>query len=116
MRTSVIEEDFGRYYQLNLAFHDVYLELSDNQELKRTIDPIKQRLYDFPRRSYLKDWELHNCDEHQQFIDLVRKGDRDGAAGMMRDVHWSYEVQEKYIVRFYSRVGERIRAELASAL
>ena len=38
--------DFARFYDANLAFHDSYLDLSDNAELVRRIRTLKQRLYD----------------------------------------------------------------------
>jgi DNA-binding GntR family transcriptional regulator len=69
------------------------------------IMPFKQRLYDFPRRGYIKEWEMNNCEEHFQFIELVKKKDRMAAASMMRDVHWSYAVQEKYILQFYENAN-----------
>jgi len=95
-------EDFDTYYLLNLNFHDLFLDLSDNEMLLKIIMPIKQRLYDFPRLVYVKEWERRNCNEHQQFIKSIEEGDRKGAASIMRDVHWSFKVQEKYIRKFYS--------------
>jgi DNA-binding GntR family transcriptional regulator len=44
---------------------------------------------------------LSNCKEHDQFIELIKKKDRLGAAEILRDVHWSFLVQEKHIRRFY---------------
>jgi DNA-binding GntR family transcriptional regulator len=69
--------------------------------------PIKQRLYDFPRLGYIKEWELNNCNEHQQFIELIEKDDCNGAASIMRDVHWSFSVQEKYIKQFYPLINNK---------
>ncbi len=98
-------EDYDSYYKSNLAFHGVFLNLSENKTLLQMITPFKQRLYDFPRRGYLKEWELNNCNEHWQFIELIKQKDRKGAAGMIRDVHWSYAVQEKFIRRFYKNAN-----------
>ena len=109
MIADVGRDDFRSYYEKNLSFHDVCLELSDNTTLKKVILPIKQRLYDFPRKSYIQEWELRNCWEHLQFIDLIKKGDREGAAKLLTDVHWSYEAQEAYIRKFHSLVAEEIR-------
>jgi DNA-binding GntR family transcriptional regulator len=111
MIAAIHSDDFDDYYDLNLAFHDVYLALSSNMMLRHLITPIKQRLYDFPRRSYIKEWELRNCEEHQQFINMIQKGDRDEAVRIMRDVHWSFTVQEKYIREFFFLVRDQIRAE-----
>lgn len=98
-----IENDrFDRYYDLNLAFHDVFLGLSDNARLSRTVETFKARLYDFPRREhFVKEWEVRSTGEHAGFVDLLKKGDARGAADHMRDVHWSFEVQEPYIRRYY---------------
>ncbi|MFH1138520.1 MAG: GntR family transcriptional regulator [Pseudomonadota bacterium] len=113
MRKALVDGDFGDYYNMNLEFHEIYLELSDNMELRRLLMHMKQRLYDFPRRSYIKEWELRNCNEHDLFIDEIKKGNQEGAVRVMRDVHWSYTVQEEAINRFYARVAKHINAEMA---
>ena len=101
LRTSIKNEDFQAYYQQNILFHDVFLEMSHNQSLKRIVAPMKQRLYDFPRRGYIKEWEQSNCRDHDRLIEAFENGDRDAAVRVWRDVHWSFEAQEKYIRRFY---------------
>ena len=52
MISDIQKEDFSHYFETNLLFHEVYLQLSDNPLLKKFILPIKQRLYDFPRQNY----------------------------------------------------------------
>ena len=113
-REAILVGDFEGIYHSNLSFHDSFLELSDNGEIRGLIDPLKQRLYDFPRRSYLSEWELRNAKEHQQFIDFIKNNDCEGAVRMMRNVHWAYACQEKYIRRFYALGVEEYRAEIAS--
>jgi DNA-binding GntR family transcriptional regulator len=110
MISAINDEEFDRYYELNIAFHDVFLNLSENKALRRIIMPIKQRLYDFPRRVYIKEWELINCDEHAQFIEFIRKGDSDNAASIWRDSHWSFTVHEKYIRKFYLLANKHLAA------
>ena len=111
MRQAVDEEDFDRYYNLNLEFHGAVVGLSDNEEMKRQLLLMKQRLYDFPRRRYIKEWEQYNCGEHQEMIESFRRGDPDEACRVLRDAHWSYRVQEKYIKSFYSKVAAQLEAE-----
>ena len=101
LRVALKREDYQAYYQQNLLFHDVFLELSHNASLKRIIMPMKRRLYDFPRRGYIKEWELGNCRDHDRLIDALGKGDRDAAVNVWQNVHWSFDFQEKYIRRFY---------------
>jgi DNA-binding GntR family transcriptional regulator len=106
MVKSLGEDDFDAYYSANLAFHDVYLDLSDNEDLVRDVRILKERLYDFPRRSeYVKEWELDSTAEHVEITARLRSGDFKGAAGYIRDVHWNFEVQERYIRTYYFAAG-----------
>lgn len=98
---AIENQDFDRYYNLNLEFHNVFLDLSDNTALKKVIIPLKQRLYDFPRRNYVKKWEMQHLDEHQEFIDFIKQNKADAAAELMQNSHWSFEVHKKYFSQFY---------------
>jgi len=102
MTKALDADDFDRYYSANLRFHDVYLELSDNRKLIDTVHILKERLYDFPRRSsYVKEWERDSMAEHAEICQRLRSEDFKGAAAYVRDVHWSFEVQERYIRTYY---------------
>jgi DNA-binding GntR family transcriptional regulator len=107
-KAALEKKNYEKYYRLNLDFHNIFNSLSDNKTLMQLIMPFKQRLYDFPRRGYIREWEMNNCDEHNQFIELVKNKDRMGAANLMRDVHWSYAVQEKYILQFYENANGKL--------
>lgn len=95
-------DDFSKLFKTNLAFHDVINNLSDNALIQKIITPIKHRLYDFQGQSYIAEWELRNCEEHAQFIQFLKDNDPSKAAGILKDVHWSYKVQESYIKKFYA--------------
>jgi DNA-binding GntR family transcriptional regulator len=99
--SSLKKKDFEKYYRLNLDFHDVFLNLSDNDTLKRIITPLKQRLYDFPRRGYFEDWEKQHLEEHEKLINAIAKSKRKLAASIIRDQHWCFDVHKKYLDRFY---------------
>lgn len=102
MRDAVLAGDFDRYYDRNLAFHDVFLDRCGNERLVRLVRSHKQRLYDWPRRQGLvKEWELRSLDEHAAFLRLVAEGDARAAADHLRDVHWSFPIQEEFIQRYY---------------
>lgn len=113
MISSIHSEDYDNYYKLNIAFHNVFLDLSENEVLMQIISTLKQRLYDFPRRAYIKEWELINCDEHQKLIDHIINGERKKAAALWRERHWSFDAYEKFIRRFYFGSEKRIEAGLA---
>jgi DNA-binding GntR family transcriptional regulator len=94
--------DLDAYYSRNVDFHDVFLMKSDNAELVRAARVQRERLYDFPqRRALILDWERSNLDEHREIVRYLERGDIAEASNYLRDVHWSYEVQEKFIKQYY---------------
>ena len=94
--------DFDLYYEKNLAFHDVYLDLCGNGKLVRLVRTLKKRLYDFPRqKGFVKEWERASVDEHRVLLEHLSAGRRDQAAAFIRDIHWSFDHQQKYILRYY---------------
>jgi DNA-binding GntR family transcriptional regulator len=98
--------DFGRFYDANLAFHDAYLDLSSNAELVSRVRILKQRLYDFPRlEGFVPEWERASVGEHAELVRLLEAGRAAEAADFLRDVHWSFRVQEPYIRRYYAAVN-----------
>jgi DNA-binding GntR family transcriptional regulator len=102
MRAALKADDFEAYYRANLAFHTVYIRLADNNDLSAAIKLRKERLYDFPRRAgYVRDWELASVKEHRQIAKFFRAGDYEAAASYIRDVHWSFTVQERFIKAYY---------------
>ena len=98
---SLRKGDYDRYYRLNLEFHDIFLELSDNRTLHDVVVPLKQRLYDFPRKAYWREWEDVNLAEHREFIAAVATGDRARAVAVIRDEHWGWQKHEPYFIKFY---------------
>ncbi|MBN1270703.1 MAG: GntR family transcriptional regulator [Candidatus Aminicenantes bacterium] len=108
MRSALKRDNFDLYYKKNLKFHDVFLQLCGNKILKKTVDMLKKRLYDFPRlKSYVKEWEESSIEEHLYLIGFLFEGKFKEAARYIRDVHWSFEVQEKYIKRYYFHDEEK---------
>ena len=102
MATAVAAGDFTTYYDRNLAFHEVFLALSDNEPLRRTVENLKHRLYDFPRRQhFVAEWEEASIGEHDAFVERIEQRNLRGAADFLRDVHWSFAVQEPFILRYY---------------
>jgi len=87
MYANMSEHNFYQYWDLNTAFHHVYLDLSSNAPILKQLIIIRQRLFEFGK----KDWSLKmrelNYNEHLTMIELIEKGDAVKAADFMRDVH-----------------------------
>jgi DNA-binding GntR family transcriptional regulator len=103
MITAIAKDNFDSYYERNVKFHDIYIDLAGNETLKDLAHILKKRLYDFPRREgYIKQWEESSIEEHKEFLAMLEKQEFEKAADFIRDVHWSFSVQEKYIRQYYS--------------
>ena len=94
-------KQFEKYYNLNLKFHDVFLSLSENALVGDIVYPLKQRLYDFPRMQYDREWELINLAEHQRLIHSVKAGNRDAAVAVIRYEHWDFNLHKDNIIKVY---------------
>jgi DNA-binding GntR family transcriptional regulator len=102
MRKSLEEEDFKQFYKKNLEFHDTYIHLSKNNALIKIVETMKKRLYEFPpQEKWLKEWEESSMLEHERIVKLIAERKPQEAADYIRDVHWSFSVQEKFIKRYY---------------
>ena len=109
MKKAIESDDFDLYYEKNLALHDVYLGACGNENLVRIVRTLKRRLYDFPRqRGFVKEWELASIAEHTELLELLKQKKAAEAAAYIRDVHWSYQVQEKYINEYYGRASSAL--------
>ncbi len=104
LRKTLDKERFDEYYELNLKFHDIFLALSDNTFLNHILPPLKQRLSDFPRMKYDRQWELVNLLEHKRFIDSLKAGNREAAASIIKYEHWSFDHHKENLIKIY-RLG-----------
>lgn len=102
MQQALESGDFDTYYDRNIEFHRTYINLAENQVLVNTVDILKKKLYEFARpKEFLREWEDVSMREHRHFVDLLKRRDFAAAAEFLRDTIWSFEVQKKYIIRYY---------------
>ena len=102
MSSALESGDFDTYYSRNVDFHRVFLSWSDNLELRQSVRVCRQRLYDFPReRAFVPEWEDRSIREHGELLDLLLEGKTREAADFLRDVHWSFEVQKPFLIRYH---------------
>jgi DNA-binding GntR family transcriptional regulator len=106
MKSAIDSDNFDLYYEKNLIFHSVFLNLSGNENLKKIVNTLKKRLYDFPRqKGFVKEWEQASIDEHAELVRLIAMNDRQKAVNFIRDVHWSFKVQEKFVDLYYAKAS-----------
>ena len=106
MKEAIDKDDFDLYYEKNLRFHDVFLNRGGNESLVKIVNTLKKRLYDFPRQQgFVKEWEQASIGEHGRLVELIRRKARAEAVNFIRDVHWSFHVQEQFISKYYTRAA-----------
>jgi DNA-binding GntR family transcriptional regulator len=106
MERAIEADDFDLYYEKNLNFHNVYLGASGNDNLVKIVNTLKKRLYDFPRqKGFVKEWEEASIGEHADLIRLFKQRNKKEAVNFIRDVHWSFKVQEKFIDKYYPQAA-----------
>lgn len=93
---SSLKTDKFNYYERNLAFHDVFINLSENKQMINLIKTFKQRLYEFPVKDFGDKWKKINYKEHNKFILLLGKNQIKEAAEYLRDVHWHFKYPESF--------------------
>ncbi len=102
MADALKKGNFNYYYRKNLDFHHIYIDTAGNKMIEVTVERLKKRLYDFPRpKDYVQEWENRSIMEHQTLIGLIMEKRFMEAARFIRDVHWSFSVQEKYLRAYY---------------
>jgi DNA-binding GntR family transcriptional regulator len=95
MGKNLEKQNFPRYWNLNTALHNVYLDLSSNELILNHINILRQRMFEFGK----KDWSLRRKHvihkEHLTLIALIEKGDAVAAADFMRDQHTNLDLDAK---------------------
>ena len=87
MQKNISGSTFVRYWDLNTDFHNVYLNLSSNKPILNQINIIRQRLFEFGKKDWIRKMREMNHHEHLIMIEMIEKGDAVQAADYMRDVH-----------------------------
>jgi len=87
MLENISDSNFSRYWDLNTAFHNTYLNLSSNIPILNQINIIRQRLFEFGKKDWSRKMREMNYNEHRTIIALFEKGNAVEAADYMRDVH-----------------------------
>ena len=101
MRTALEEDDMTTYDRRHWDFHRVFTDLADTVFVDRIINPIKHRLWDFPKRGFSRQWLIMACDEHDAIVDAIEAKDLEACVRIIREAHWSFDYNEKFIRKVY---------------
>ena len=87
MYANISADRFYHYWDLNTAFHHVYLDLSSNGPILHQLNIIRQRLFEFGKEDWSPKMKKMNYTEHVTLIELIEKGRAVAGAEFLRDVH-----------------------------
>ena len=87
MLGKISDSNFSRYWDINTAFHNTYLDLSFNIPILHQINIVRQRLFEFGKKDWSGKMREMNYTEHRTMIELFEKGNAVEAADYMRDEH-----------------------------
>jgi DNA-binding GntR family transcriptional regulator len=87
MHANIFEERFYLYWDLNTAFHHIYLDLSSNETILNHLKIIRQQLFEFGKKDWSHKMKQMNYEEHLKIIELIEGGKSLEAAAFIRDVH-----------------------------
>ncbi len=97
MRIFVENDNLSGYDPLHYRFHQMFVQMAPNKFAERILNPIKNRLWDIPKKSFPRQWYLDSCLEHQFVLDALREGNLEKAVSYHKQVHWGFEFNKKYI-------------------
>jgi DNA-binding GntR family transcriptional regulator len=107
MVAAAARAELPAFGELNRRFHDVFLLRLENRTLRETCNLVRAALYTFPvQRRSLADWLNKSVREHRAIIKLVTAGDAAELGEYFRDVHWSYERNQRFILDAFDHRGE----------
>jgi len=95
MEASITQGLSSKYYELQLTFHDIYINLYDNELMISTLNQMKNQFlrkyykFEYPENELqiLRETNL----EHYEIIRLFKEKKKDELERYIRDVHWKLE-------------------------
>ena len=101
MRAHIKNGDLRTFDPIHYKFHQVFVALAPNKFAERILNPIKNRLWDIPKKTFPHQWYLDACTEHQFIIDALREKNLRKAVSYLKQVHWGFDLNKKYIKMAY---------------
>ncbi len=92
MLDNMLDENINNYFDLNVAFHGVYISISTNAPLRSLIENVRQRLFVFGKKDWSPKMRELNHSEHLELLSLLKKGNAIQSADYLRDVHCNYQI------------------------
>lgn len=95
MDSAIEKSMFLKYYDMQMKFHDIYIQKCGNQHLIDLIEKIKKifirKMYALDENKTMKEI-LHDTNaEHYKMVEYFKAKDKNAIQSYLRDVHWCSE-------------------------
>jgi DNA-binding GntR family transcriptional regulator len=97
MAQAITNEQNRKFHETNITLHRVFLDLSNNVELTNYVSNLKLKLFGFALKSYRKRFKESIVREHEEFIELLRAGEKNSTVDYLKNVHWKFNYPENFI-------------------
>ena len=102
IRECAYNKQFDNGRALNKTFHTIYLSLSENSYTQTLWSNTWSRLFYCPTNIvHSIEWELICYNQHEGLISAIEEQDLHKAVHYIKDEHWSFKKQKKYILKYY---------------
>lgn len=102
MEEAILNGDMSAYDSTHYGFHEIFFEVSPNIFARRILTPIKNRLWDFPRKNFVLDWYLAAVAEHGLIVDAIETRSREKLMHAIKELHWDFHYNERHIRKVYN--------------
>lgn len=102
MEEAIENDELMVYDSLHYKFHKIFVDLNSNSFAERILTPIKNRLWDFPRKNFIKEWYKRAVYEHQLIIDAIHAKDISRVEYTVKILHWGIQHNKDFIIKAYN--------------
>jgi DNA-binding FadR family transcriptional regulator len=98
MHGALLKGKFSDFTRYNLLFHDIYINSIKNETISATVALLKKRIYDYSvNMKVIPKWFEKADHEHAEIVRLFKKGDSEKLEKYIREVHWNFKENLKFI-------------------
>ena len=97
MAEHIVNEKNRKFHESNIRLHQVFLDLSSNNELTSYVSNLKLRVFGFALKSYRDRFKKAIVKENQTLISLLRAGEKEKAVHYLKEVHWKFNYPDNFI-------------------
>lgn len=101
MKEAIDNDMIIEYDKLHYSFHSVFFKVSPNLFAERILAPIKNRLWEFPRKNFYKKWYYDAINEHELIVDNIEKKNLQALYENITQKHWGFAYNKDHIIKEY---------------